>query len=500
MPFFRVSSLKTQLLIIVLLALLVPAAAMLYDIFFTAKTDYVLIDETEKKLIHITDLINEKMSWEINNIDEDRSPALAEIFNSSAEPLIKHYPGVRIGLHEIDTNNITVHGYLHEFKARLPEEKKARERRIYNETQAGIASVLASGTSITMLGETYDDRFLEHLVPVKINSRVIAVIWTEQMIHPIFAQSSQVRLVIRYIIFFVFGLGVTVALFTISGVVNRIRVIKDGIIEMEKDLSNRLPEMSGELGHVTAAVNEMAQVLAEKEQLIDQYRRSENLMAMGRTITEIAHELRAPVSVIQATSQAMEINIKDKPELKDYVERIERQVERHNKLINEILDFGRPDPGTIETLDINDLINSVVITIEPLFSKTDIMLEFKTASQTPIIINGNAEKLKQVFINLTLNALEAMQQHGTLTIQTSCADGQAMISVSDTGVGIPPEDLPNIFEPFYTKKARGSGLGLAISKRIIQIHGGSIEARSEAGTGSIFTVHLPLQQTSTTQE
>lgn len=344
------------------------------------------------------------------------------------------------------------------------------------------------------MGKTYDDRFLEHLVPIKNNnSEVIAVIWTEQMMHPIFAQSSRVRLVLRYIIFCVFGIGVAVTLFTISGIVNRIRIIKDGIIKMEKNLNNRLPEMSGEMGHVAAAINEMAQVLAEKEQLIDQYRRSENLMSMGRTITEIAHELRAPVSVIQATAQAMEINIKD-TQLKDYVERIEQQVERHNKLINEILDFGRPDPGTMEPLDINDLVNSVLTTMEPLFSKADIMLEFKTTAQTPLIISGNAEKLKQVFINLSLNALDAMQQHGTLTIQTYSKDGYALVSVRDTGEGIAPEDLPNIFEPFYTKKARGSGLGLAISKRIIQIHGGIIDAKSEAGSGSIFTMRLPLQQ------
>ncbi|AGL03012.1 ATP-binding protein [Desulfoscipio gibsoniae] len=494
MHFFRVSSLKTQLLIIILLAMLVPAAAMLYDIFIATKTDDVLINETEQKLIQITNLINEQMQREINISDEIRCATLSDIFNSVVVPLIEHYPGVRICLYERETDNIIIYGHLHEFGARLPEEKKERERRIYNETQAGIASVLSSGTPITRLGKTYDDRFLEHLVPIKNNnSEVIAVIWTEQMMHPIFAQSSRVRLVLRYIIFCVFGIGVAVTLFTISGIVNRIRIIKDGIIKMEKNLNNRLPEMSGEMGHVAAAINEMAQVLAEKEQLIDQYRRSENLMSMGRTITEIAHELRAPVSVIQATAQAMEINIKD-TQLKDYVERIEQQVERHNKLINEILDFGRPDPGTMEPLDINDLVNSVLTTMEPLFSKADIMLEFKTTAQTPLIISGNAEKLKQVFINLSLNALDAMQQHGTLTIQTYSKDGYALVSVRDTGEGIAPEDLPNIFEPFYTKKARGSGLGLAISKRIIQIHGGIIDAKSEAGSGSIFTMRLPLQQ------
>ncbi|MFA7468038.1 MAG: two-component sensor histidine kinase, partial [Desulfotomaculaceae bacterium] len=153
MPFFRMSSLKTQLLLIVLLALLVPATAMLYDIFFATKTDDILINETEKKLIQITDLINEQMQRKINITDENWNATLSNTFNSVAAPLIRHYPGVRICLYERETDNIIVHGYLHEFRARLPEEIKERERRIYNETQAGIASVLASGTPITRLGK-----------------------------------------------------------------------------------------------------------------------------------------------------------------------------------------------------------------------------------------------------------------------------------------------------------------------------------------------------------
>lgn len=491
MPFFRMHSLKTQLSVIVFLALLLPAAVMFYDIFWAAKTDDVLIKATDKKLTRIANLVHDQVRRELEN-HTGHGPPLQEIFTAVTGPLIEHYPGVRICLYEKDSGDITIQGYLHEFSARLPEEKKERERRIYNETKAGINAVLAGGNAISRLGKTYDDQFLEHLVPLQINSRTVAVIWVEEMMHPIFAQSSRMRLVIRYIILGVFGLGIAASLATIFGLVRKINIIKDGTVKLEQNLNNTLPQMPGEMGQITSAINKLARGLMEKEQLIDQYRRSENLIAMGRTITEIAHELRAPVSVIQATAQAMALNYQDLTRLDEYIQQIDRQVERHSKLINELLDFGRPDPGTIEKIDINELIESVITANEPLISKTGIKLNYSPAGPKPLVIQGNAEKLKQVFTNLIINALEAMQQKGVITIESRASGGRAAVSVRDTGAGIPPEDLPNIFEPFYTKKARGSGLGLAICKRIIQIHGGSIEVKSIKGNGSEFIVSLPL--------
>ncbi|SFQ94584.1 ATP-binding protein [Desulfoscipio geothermicus] len=493
MPFFRRQSLKTQLLVIVFLALLLPAAAMFYDIFFAAKTDDVLIHATDKKLTRIANLVHDQVRRELKSYPGNSQP-LEEVFTAVTDPLIKHYPGVRICLYDKDSGDITILGYLHEFGTRLPEEKKERERRIYNETKAGINAVLASGNAISRLGKTYDDQFLERLVPLQINSRTIAVIWAEEMMHPIFARSSRMRLVIRYVILGVFGLGIAASLATIFGLVRRINIIKDGTVKLEQNLNYALPQMPGEMGQITSAINKMARGLIEKEQLIDQYRRSENLIAMGRTITEIAHELRAPVSVIQAAAQAMALNFQDLPRLDEYIQQIDRQVERHSKLINELLDFGRPDPGTIEKMDINELIKSVLTANEPLISKTGIKLNYPSAGHKPLVIQGNAEKLKQVFTNLIINALEAMRQNGVLTIESHAAGEQVAVSVRDTGEGIPPEDLPNIFEPFYTKKAGGNGLGLAICKRIVQIHGGSIEVKSVKGSGSEFIVSLPLYE------
>lgn len=496
MALSKFQTLKNQLIIIVLIALLLPSAAMLYDIYYASKTDDVLIAEAEKKLEQITSFVSNNIYNQINNEEMVYSnEELVGIFNLVAESLANgNYPGVRLCLYVTETNQIYIQGYLHEFGDRLSEEKKERDQRIYDEAKEGIAAVQASGTFITRLGNTWDDQFLEHLVPIKVNNQIVAVLWAEERMHPIFAKGKHVRLFVRYVVFTVFGLGVCFTLLTITNMVNRIRSIKNGLIQLEYNLNYQLPELPGEMGQISGAINKMARGLAEKEQEIEHYKRQEDLMAMGRLTTEIAHELRAPVSIIQATAEAMEASSRDATDIKDYINRIEQQVDRHNKLIQELLEFGRPNPGAVEMLDLNELIDVIMSYVKPLLEKNDILLNYINTSTESLYIDGNADKLKQVFINLIVNAIEAMQPKGKLTIQIRAEEDQAVITVRDTGKGISQEDLQNIFEPFYTRKAGGNGLGLAISKRIIQIHSGSIEVESKAYSGSVFTVRLPVQK------
>ncbi len=483
------------MIIIILLALLLPSAAMLYDIFFATKTDDVLIAETEKKLKQIVELVSSKIydRLEVDNQSSYSTAMLEETFNSIAGPLTAvNYPGVRLCLYIIETSDITIQGYLHEYGKRLPEEKEERELRIYNEAKEGIMAVQASGTPITRVGRTWDDHFLEYLVPLKIEGQTVAVLWAEERIHPIFAKSQRVRLAMRYIIFLVFGLGISVTLLTIMDLMKRIHSIKDGLKIMESNLHQTLPEQPGELGVITRAINKMARNIADKEQLIEHYRRQENLLAMGRLTTEIAHELRAPVSIIQATAEAMELNVEKVSQVGEYIRKIEKQVERHNQLINELLEFGRPHPGTMKYVDICELIENVLASVKPLFLKHETELEYlNTLDDKQVLVDCNEEKIKQVFINLIVNAIESMEKKGKLTVCLELECDFIIITIKDTGRGIPKEELDKIFEPFYTKKRGGSGLGLAISKRIVEIHGGTITVQSKAQQGSVFTVLLP---------
>jgi len=492
MPFLKIQSFKLQFLIIVIILLIVPVLVMLYDVYFASRTDDILVANLEKKLTGITDLMSEKIYDHIRQEPGGKQLAsLEEIFNSTAKPMTQSYPGVRLCLYVRDTDKIIINGYLHEFGTRLPEEQKQRQRRIYNEAKAGISAVIAGGEPITRLGKTWDDQFLERLVPIKINSEVVAVAWAEERMHPIFSQSARIRLLIRYATLIAFSFGVIASLMTILSLVRQVRQVKNGLLQLKTDFNYRFYEMPGEMGEITRAINTMAAGLAEREQLIEQLRRSENLIALGKLIANIAHELRNPVSIIQATTQVMEPKLENFPELKEYVVRIEEQAERQNKLVEELLDFGRPNPGIIEPINLNELMSEILKDCGLLLQQREIAVDFAPFEE-PLVIQGNQEKLKQVFINLILNAVQAMLKGGTLTVRTYAGNSTAYVLVRDTGIGIPEENLSQIFEPFYTRKTGGGGLGLAISQRIVQIHGGSISVESRPDTGTTFTVCLPL--------
>jgi hypothetical protein len=120
------------------------------------------------------------------------------VFRDVAGPLAAGNPGTRLGLYVVDTGQLFVEGFLHEYRELSPEEQEARERRILREAAAGISSVLAGGQPLTRVGQTWDDHFLEALVPVRVGNRTAAVAWAEQRLHPVFAQRARTRLLLRY--------------------------------------------------------------------------------------------------------------------------------------------------------------------------------------------------------------------------------------------------------------------------------------------------------------
>ncbi|MBC7104883.1 MAG: two-component sensor histidine kinase, partial [Firmicutes bacterium] len=143
-----------------------------------------------------------------------------------------------------------------------------------------------------------------------------------------------------------------------------------------------------------------------------------------------------------------------------------------------------------EGLVLNDLADEVLGATKPLLERRGILLVYDPDPHLPAV-RGDREKLKQVFFNLVLNAVEAMGPGGRLTVRTFAEGGSSCALVADTGAGIPPEDLPHIFKPYYSRKAGGSGLGLAISEEVVRVHGGVIRVCSRPGGGTAFTVCLP---------
>lgn len=483
------TGLRFQLLLILLVVLLVPVLVMLYDILYASKSDEVVL---ESKQEHLTEIVVE-LSSELkrNNVlmDEDK---LLSTFTEVAKPMASENKGVRLGLYLVKNEKMHIEGFLHQYRELSPEERVQRKQRVAKEVSAGIKSALATQDLIVRVGRTWDDEFLECLLPVMVNGKPVAVIWAEERLHPIFAKSYHFRLITRYATLIIFCLGVTGLSFVMLNLTHNIEKIKKGLETLEHDINFRLEYMPGEMGQIAKAINRMADGLAERQQLKEQLRKADFLAVLGRLVTGIAHELRNPLGVLKATVEVMEDDLKECPGITNYIGRIKKQIDRQTKTVNELLDYGRPDDGVFETLNINDLILNVVDFSHPLLRQRNVEVDVRLADNLPLIM-GSSEKLKQVFLNLVVNAVQAMPQGGPLTIITRHTGEWVLVCIKDAGYGIAEEDLPHIFEPYYTSKDGGSGLGLAICQQIVEVHGGKITASSIPGKGTEMTVSLPVK-------
>jgi len=490
---------KTQMLMAVTLLLLIPVIVVIYDIFFLEKSEDVLITNSERKLSGITDnlasQIHQKISANKNGQDTGGlNQLMRQSFDEVAAPMAASYNGVRLCMYIVESDRIFIHGFIHEYKIRPPEEQEAREKRIRNEAAAGISAVVSGGVPITRVGKTWDDNFLECLTPIVVDAKIVAVVWAEERIHPAFAESRRARIVIMYLILVLFTSGIVVTHIATNQMNARVDRIKRGLQEIEKNFNQVIPPMPGDLGEIARAVNKMALALAEKKQLEERLKRSEGLATLGRLAADIAHELRNPMAIIQAATELIADEIKKNriPDMEEHIRMITGQLERHNKLTSELLDFGRSEGYRVETLDLNDIVGEVVQYIGPLAEKSRISL-LSEPDQGLSPFQGNREKLHQVFINIIMNAIQAMPGGGKLEIRTSQPrPDKVCVTIRDYGIGIEKESIQQIFEPFYTRKKEGTGLGLAISQEIIKIHRGTVDIDSEPGKGTTFTICFPV--------
>jgi len=220
---------------------------------------------------------------------------------------------------------------------------------------------------------------------------------------------------------------------------------------------------------------------------------TEKLSALGRMAAGIAHEINNPLAGILLYSTNLLKKVSQENPLREGLEIIVHETQRCGKIIQELLEFSREGEPNKELVDINSVIEKALSILENEFRLHHIEIRKQlTEGMAEILIDAN--QMEQVFVNLLLNAVEAIQERGVITIRSRFGlDGKSeIVEIEDTGCGIPPEDLPRIFEPFFSSKASGTGLGLAVSFGIIQKHQGHIRVSSEAGRGARFTVELPL--------
>lgn len=226
--------------------------------------------------------------------------------------------------------------------------------------------------------------------------------------------------------------------------------------------------------------------------------RSKRLAALGEMAAGVAHEIRNPLGGIEMFSSLLERELADDPRKKEIAQKIIQGVRSLNKIVTGLLTFTRTLQKThFRHIDFVDALEVSLAFAKRDFDERDIRIDKKYENGRSIFVKGDSDQLKQVFLNIFLNAAHSIT-HANGVVSVNCSlfekEGYVVAEIADNGCGMDPECLEKIFHPFFTTKAKGTGLGLAISYRIIDAHGGRIQVESKKGEGTRFLIYLPLMQ------
>lgn len=276
------------------------------------------------------------------------------------------------------------------------------------------------------------------------------------------------------------------------------------------EFSGRIKSKSkDEIGQLTRGFNKMLLDLSDREQEVERAKmkliQSEKMSAFGQMSAGIAHEVKNPLAGILGYAQMAKQRLEDRPDITGYLETIEKETVRCKEIVENLMRFARQEKAKLSKIDINKTVRDSVRLVEHQISVSGIkIVQLYALEGAPVLIEGSANQIQQVMLNLMLNAQHAMESKGTLTISTHTDDKnqRVMVVVSDTGAGMDGETKRRVFEPFFTTKGvgKGTGLGLSVSIGIIKDHKGTIDLESEPGKGTTFTINFPLLKEQSTKK
>jgi len=233
--------------------------------------------------------------------------------------------------------------------------------------------------------------------------------------------------------------------------------------------------------------------ITDRVRLEDQLIQNEKLTSIGLLAAGVAHEVNTPLAVISSYSQMLRKQLGPDDSGNKLLEKITKQTFRASEIVNSLLTFSRTNATEFSEVDIRQVIHDTLSLLEHQLKTARIHVDYPPASDNPLML-GNPGKLQQVFLNLFLNAKDAMVDGGELRIQAGIVDSKVEIVVSDTGTGISRDNVKKIYDPFFTTKSagKGTGLGLSVSYGIVKEHNGSISVESNLGSGTSFKLEFPL--------
>ncbi len=255
-------------------------------------------------------------------------------------------------------------------------------------------------------------------------------------------------------------------------------------------LRNRIQSLVDRL-FFKATPTEMAE---EIKLLHREVQETEKFKTVATLASGVVHEVKNPLTTIRTMAEYLPQKMHDPKFVEQFSRLVPQEIDRIDAMIHELLQFARPSPPKLEPTNLYELLNSTLGFLSSNFTrhKINVQKDYEDIKDRPFLLDAN--QIKQVVLNLFLNAIDAMPQGGTLKVGGRVRNPSVVISITDTGCGIASEDLKHIFEAFFTKKEKGTGLGLAVTKNIIEEHGGTISVKSKVGEGTTFTLELPINR------
>lgn len=471
----------------------------------TARTLFLNLSLNKKLILMMLFLSSVLLSILLFLYWQSEKVLLNELSNQTAE-LSK---AIQVGVEEVTTRGTTDETRLAQYLKSL-NSKGINEISIISNTDEIIAS-----TNPTKIGAALSPKKKELVIMAELGEPVSKEGKAYNVIVPVIAGDSHygyIHLKINaddvsqllkhnmmkriFAALVVFGIGIGIAIFLSLRYTEPIHAVVDAARKVAAgDFNQNLSvDRKDEIGELTESFNFMIRRLRENKRLEERLREAEHLSAVGQLSRSIAHEIRNPLNFISLSID--HIREKYRPEGHGVVEfdslvsSIKHEIHRLNRLVTDFLDYGRPLKMSMQSTDIEGVLNEVmeIIQAKADSESVEVVRKFDFSPE----IRVDPELIKTCILNVVMNAFQAMPGGGRLTIRTERDNGKFILSVSDTGTGVSKENLPKVFEPFFTTKTKGLGLGLATTKRIVEEHGGKIDLHSTGGAGSDVVISLPL--------